>query len=122
MPRQADEIVEEIRARRQRVARDLSDLTSVRELERRVRSAPELWLVGTAVAGIIAGRFFAGPLLRRGRRTVSDFARGQLRSALVALGVAIAGRVAGDHRGDGAGPLFDRGGAPEPEARQTSRR
>jgi hypothetical protein len=94
----------------------------VRELERRVRRAPELWLVGSAVAGLIAGRFFAGPLARRGRRNLTDFAKGQLRSALLAVGVAIAGRATGAQPdGDGAGSLFE-GEVRARDGGQTSRR
>ena len=101
MPRRADQIVAAIRARRRQVVRDVGDLTSARELGRRVRRAPEVWVLGGALAGLVAARFFAAPLLDTGKRGLRRYAWARLRSTLVAVAVAATGRV--QSSGDGAG-------------------
>jgi hypothetical protein len=112
MPRQADEIVAEIRSKRRRARQDLDNLASVRELERRIRSAPEVWLLGGAVTGFICGRFFSRPLLQRGRKAALDLVRSRMRGALMALAVAVGSAVAQQHDSAAAPPTGSREPAP----------
>ena len=100
MPRQerrSREIVEEIRVKRRRVVQDVKDLTSVREVRRRVQRAPEPWLIGAAVAGLLSGILLVPPLLRSGRGSLNRFLSTRVRQLLMAAGVAVAGWWSGEH-------------------------
>jgi hypothetical protein len=116
MPRPSREIVDEIRARRGKVLADVRDLTPVRELERRVRQAPGLWLAGGILAGLVSGRFLAAPLFRSSRGRVGDYVRSRFKQGAVALAVAALGRLGGQR--DGAEPAAS---APEPASRPAPR-
>ena len=91
MSRQADRLVGEIRARRPRVRRDLQDLTSVREIERRFHRAPGRWLLGTAVMGLLGARFFAPQIASRARGAARSWILGRLGRTFVTVAVAAAG-------------------------------
>jgi hypothetical protein len=99
MSRRADELVGEIRARRQRVRAAVDDLTSANELARRIRRSPLAWLAGGAAAGVAAGRFLPRPLLTGARRGVVASIGPRLQAALVGLVTA-----AFASRGNGAPP------------------
>lgn len=101
MSRQADRIVGEIRALRPRVRRDLDDMTSSAEIERRFRRAPGPWLLGTAVVGLVAARFFAPQLASRASGAARSWVLGRLGRAFVTVAVAAA---AGGGLDPGEGP------------------
>jgi len=90
MSRQAERLVAEIRAKRQWVLHELHELSSVRELERRVRRDPLPWILGATVLGLVAARFMAPFLLAHGRRTARAWVQARLGTALLAAGVAAA--------------------------------
>ena len=100
MSRQTDRLVAEIRTLRPRVRRDLDDLTSIAEIERRFRMAPGPWLLGTGLVGLVAARFFAPQLAARARGEARSWLVGRLGKAFVSVAVAAAG---------GAGPDSDAG-------------
>jgi len=104
--RRSDDIVREIRARRPHVKAAVRALLSVDELSRRIRNSPGRWLAGGALAGLLAGRFFALPLAREGRRRVAGAAISRLRPLVLGLVTAVATSVrdrARDRSHDGEG-------------------
>jgi hypothetical protein len=76
------------------VKRDVRALLSLDEVARRVRNNPGRWLLGGAAAGVLAGRFFAVPLAREGRRRVAGAAIARLRPLAIGLATAVASRLA----------------------------
>ena len=91
MARSADQLVDEIRARRRHVRAELRSLSSLDEIERRIRASPGWWLGGATLLGVVTARFFGPEMLRTGKRQVGSMVWGRLRSALFAAGVAAVG-------------------------------
>jgi len=84
----------------------VAGLLSVEELARRVRHHPARWIVLGLVGGAVAGRFFARPLAREGRRRVVAAAAGRLQHVGVGLASALLA---------GLGRRASRGAANSPE-------
>ncbi len=97
MSRQADELVNAIRARRQSVIGAVDGLVSHHELARRVRRNPAPWLVAGVLAGAVAGRFFARPMWQSGKKRLAAIAIGPLQLALRGLVAAVAARWGTTH-------------------------
>lgn len=91
MARSADQLVDEIRARRRQVRADLRSLGSLDEVERRIRASPGWWIGGATLLGVVTARFFGPELLRTGKRQLGSLVWGRVRSALFAAGVAVVG-------------------------------
>ena len=91
MARSADELVDEIRHRRRRVRAELRSLSSLDEVERRIRASPGWWVGGATLLGVVTARFFGPEMLRTGKRQLGSMVWGKVRSALFAAGVAAAG-------------------------------
>ena len=93
MARNVERIVSEIRLRRGPTIEHVRALGSMDEIERRIRRAPVAWLLGGALAGVVAARFFGPQLARAGRRRVLGWAAERARGALFGLAAAaVAGR------------------------------
>lgn len=95
MAGQAERLVDEIRARRQVVRQEIDALFSTNEVARRVRGRPVLSVIGAAVAGLVAGRFFTKPLVDHGKRTVMAGVRARAKAALTAVALAAVSRAGG---------------------------
>ncbi len=94
MERSANQLVDEIRTKRRHVREDLRALTSIDEVERRIRASPSWWIGGAALAGVLAAKFFGPSMIRTGKRRVASVVWPRVRSALFAAGVAaVSGRV-----------------------------
>jgi hypothetical protein len=89
----------------------INGLLSTQEVERRVRIDPSRWLVGAGLAGIVAGRFFARPLARAGRRHVVSAVRARAGTALAAGILAFLGHRARRSHGDGTDGASSASGA-----------
>jgi len=101
MAGQTKRLVGEIRAQRRQVRRAVDELFATRDLGRRIRSAPVPWLVGAGLVGLVAGRWFARPLVAAGRRRVTAAVGGRALEPLVS-GLLAAFGLGTRRGGDGA--------------------
>jgi len=110
MAGQTKRLVEEIRAQRRQLRRATDELVATGDLGRRIRSAPVPWLVGAGLVGLVAGRWFARPVVAAGRRRMKAAVGARASEALVSGLLATFG-LGTRPGGDGATRRGPRAGA-----------